>query len=276
MVGITIGSFFSGNKSFSKNDKIAVINVDSIIIQSKDYLDSIKEIRDNDTIKGVLVRINSPGGAVGPSQEIYSELVKLGSEMPVVASLGNVAASGGYYIACSAETIYANPGSITGSIGVIAQFANYKELLEWVKVDVEVIKSGKLKDLGSPFKEMSSEDKAYLQSIIENVHTQFKKVVSEKREIEYAKLETLADGRIFTGEQARDVKLVDELGNYNDALNKAAELAGIEDDPEVVEFPKTKSPIFDLLLSKTGSASKLLINPVKTKFGLFYIANISY
>lgn len=276
VVGITLGAFFSGNKSFSGKDKIAVINVDSIIIQSKDYLDSIKKIRKNDSIKGVLIRINSPGGAVGPSQEIYSELVDLSEEMPVVASMGNVAASGGYYIACAAETIYANPGTITGSIGVIAQFANYKELLEWAKVDVEVIKSGKLKDLGSPFKEMSPEDRAYIQDLMENVHSQFKKVVSEKREIDYESLSTLADGRIFTGEQAKDMKLIDELGNFNKALNKTAELAGIEGEPEIVEFPKTRSPIFDLLLSRSGASAKLLTNPVKTNFGLFYIANIGY
>ncbi len=276
IVGIAIGAFFSGNKNFSGKDKIAVINVNSVITQSKDYLDSIKKIRDNDKIKGVLVRINSPGGAVGPSQEIFSELEALSKEMPVVASMGNVAASGGYYIACAADTIYANPGTITGSIGVIAQFANYKDLLEWAKVDVEVIKSGKLKDIGSPFKEMSSEDKAYIQSLIENVHSQFKEVVSKKRKIKDEKLSTLTDGRIFTGQQAKELNLIDELGNYNVALNKAAELAGIEKDPEVIEFPKARSPLYDLLLSRSSTTAKLLGNPVKTNFGLFYIANIGY
>ncbi|MGH7884280.1 MAG: signal peptide peptidase SppA [Thermodesulfobacteriota bacterium] len=271
-----IGLFFSENNSFSGKDKIAVLNIDTVIIQSKDYLKSIKKIRENKTVKAVLVRINSPGGAVGPSQEIFSELEALGKEMPVVASMDNVAASGGYYIACAAEKIYANPGTITGSIGVIAQFANYKELLEWAKVDVEVIKSGNFKDIGSPFKKMLPEEKLYIQKLIENVHTQFKKVVSEKRGIDYEKLSTIADGRIYTGEQAKEINLVDELGNFTAALNKAAELAGIEGEPEILEFPKETSPILDLLLSKSQTSARLLNNPIKTSFGLFYIANIGY
>lgn len=276
IIGIVIGSLIFGDKSLSGKDKVAVIYVDDVIIQSRDYLKSIKKIKDNDTVKAVLVRINSPGGAVGPSQEIYSELEALSEDLPVVASLGNVAASGGYYIACAADTIYANPGTITGSIGVIAQFANFKELLQWAKVDVEVVKSGEFKDLGSPLKDLSEQDRAYLQSLIENVHSQFKEVVSQKRGIEYEKLSVIADGRIYTGQQAKDIKLIDELGTFNAALRKAAELGGIEGDPETLEYPKKQSPIFDLLFSRTSTHSKLLTNPVKTSFGLYYIANVGY
>lgn len=276
IIGIAIGSYFLGDKSLSGKDKVAVIYVDDVIIQSRQYLDSIKKIKKNDSVKAVLVRINSPGGAVGPSQEIYSELESLGEELPVVASLGNVAASGGYYIALAADTVYANPGTITGSIGVIAQFANFKQLLEWARVDVEVVKSGDFKDLGSPLKDMSEDEKKYINSIIQNVHAQFKDVVSEKRGISDEKLAVISDGRIFTGQQAKENKLIDELGTFNTALRKAAELGGIEGEPETLEYPKQQSPFFNLLFSKTGTHSKLLSNPVKTSFGLYYIANVGY
>ena len=154
----------TGSKfSFSSKDKIAVLTVQDVILDSDKYLESLNKIRKNKSVKAIVVRINSPGGAVGPSQEIFSELENIKEKFPVVASMGAVAASGGYYIACAADTIYANPGTITGSIGVIAQFLSYKDLLNWAKVDVEVIKSGKFKDVGSPFRTMSEEDKKYFQ-----------------------------------------------------------------------------------------------------------------
>jgi protease-4 len=139
-------------------------------------IDSISKIKEDKKVKAVVVRIDSPGGAVGPSQEIYTELKKLRKDMPVIASIGNVGASGGYYIACAAEKIFANPGTITGSIGVVAEFTSYEKLLEWAKVDVEVLKSGRYKDVGSPFREMTPEDREYMQGLIDNVYSQFKSV----------------------------------------------------------------------------------------------------
>ncbi len=274
--GIIIGSFLIGRDGISPGDKIAIVNIDGIILDSKKYLKSFKSIKENHSIKGVVVRINSPGGAVGPSQEIYSELRNLSTYKPVVASMGSVAASGGYYIACAAEKIYANPGTITGSIGVIAQFANYEELLDWAKVDFEVIKSGKLKDVGSPLKKMSKEERQFIQSLIDNVHMQFAKVVSENRDIGMNKIRSLTDGRIFTGEQAKNLNLIDELGSLNVAVNEAAKLSNLEEDPQTIEFPEEKSPFLELLLSKSGFSSGILKNPVKTSFGLYYLVNITY
>ena len=276
IIGIGIGSLFVGNRHISSGDKIAIVYVDEIIFDSKKYLESFKIIKENKSIKGVVVRINSPGGAVGPSQEIYSELRNLSTYKPVIASMGSVAASGGYYIALGAEKIYANPGTITGSIGVIAQFANYEKLIDWAKVDFEVIKSGKLKDVGSPLKKMSEEERKYLQKLIDNVHMQFTQAVSENRDISMEKLSTLTDGRIFTGEQAKNLKLIDELGSINLAINEAAKLSNLEEDPPTIEFPEKDSPFLDLLLSKVGISSKIINNPLKTNFGLFYLTNISY
>lgn len=139
-------------KIFNDGPKVAVLNIEGVILTSDEYLESLDAIRKDKSIRALVVRINSPGGAVGPSQEIYSELEDIKSELPVVASMGAVAASGGYYIACAADSIFANPGTITGSIGVVAQFLSYKQLLEWAKIDVEVVKSGDFKDLGSPLK----------------------------------------------------------------------------------------------------------------------------
>ena len=161
-LAFTIGAgtrFSSSGFNLSSVDKVAVLTVEDVILDPDKYIESLNKIRKNDSIKALVVRINTPGGAVGPSQEIFSELENINQKIPVVASMGAVAASGGYYIACSADKIFANPGTITGSIGVIAQFVSYKELLDWAKLDVEVVKSGKFKDIGSPLREISEEEK---------------------------------------------------------------------------------------------------------------------
>jgi len=273
LAGIGSGLLLSGEHSFSSGDKVAVLRVEDVIIDSQIYLDSIETITKNDKVKALVVRIDSPGGAVGPSQEIYSELKELGKEIPVIASIGGVGASGGYYIACAAEKIYANPGAITGSIGVIAQFASYEKLLNWAKIDVEVMKSGKYKDVGSAFREMSEADKQYIQQLIDNVYAQFKSVVAASRGLDTKQIDSVADGKIYTGEQALNLKLIDELGTINDAIAAAGNLGGIEGDPEVINFPKKKSKLFDLLNSKIDT-NILTSVPIKSRFGLFYLVDI--
>ena len=260
--------------SFGSKDKIAVLTVQDVILDSDKYLQSLNKIRKNKSVKAIVVRINSPGGAVGPSQEIYSELENIKEKFPVVASMGAVAASGGYYIACAADTIYANPGTITGSIGVIAQFLSYKDLLNWAKVDVEVIKSGKFKDVGSPFRTMNEEDKKYFQQLIDNVFDQFKTTVSVTRGLDNNQLNAIADGKVFSGEQAQELNLVDELGNLNDAIAFAAKQAGIDGDPELVHYPEKKSALQELLSSKLNFTSRISNFPITSSFGLFYIVDI--
>ena len=273
LAGIGSGLLLSGKSSFSSGDKVAVLRVEDVILDSQIYLESIETITKDDDVKALVVRIDSPGGAVGPSQEIFSELQDLGKDMPIVASIGGVGASGGYYIACAAEKIYANPGAITGSIGVIAQFASYEKLLDWAKIDVEVIKSGKYKDVGSPFREMSEADREYIQELIDNVYSQFKSAVADARNLDTKQIDKVADGKIYTGEQALKLNLIDELGTINDAISMAGDLGGIEGEPEVVYFPKKKSRFLDILYSRVDT-NLLTGVPTKTRFGLFYLVDI--
>ncbi len=271
LIGLSAGAIFKDDDSFSTGDKVALLSIEDVILDSKVYLESITSIKKDQNIKAVVLRINSPGGAVGPSQEIYSEVLKLSEEIPVVASLGAVAASGGYYIACGADKILTNPGTVTGSIGVIAQFVNYKELLEWAKVDVEVLKSGKFKDSGSPLKDLTPEERAYLQSTIDDVHNQFKKAVSDTRKLKPEEVNAVADGRIFTGQQAVDLKLVDEIGTMNDAIDTAAKLGGIDGEPNVTQYPKKKTRLIDVLSNLESNVIPKV--PFNSRFGLFYLVN---
>ena len=264
----------SGLFSFGVTDKVAVLTIEDVILDSDKYLDSLNKIRKNSQVKALVVRINSPGGAVGPAQEIYSEILNLKDKLPVVTSMGAVAASGGYYIACASDTIYANPGTITGSIGVIAQFLSYKDLLSWAKIDVDVIKSGRYKDVGSPFRSMNEEDKKYFQQLIDNVYDQFKTTVAVTRGIDKNQIDSIADGKIYSGEQALDLNLIDELGNLNDAIAFAAKNAGIDGDPQIVNYPVKKSPLQELLSSKLDLTSRISGFPNAGSFGLFYIVDI--
>lgn len=273
IVGIGVGLIISREDGFPIGERVAVLEVEGIILDSQPYLDSLSKIKKDDGIKAIVLRIDSPGGAVGPSQEIYSEILKLREKKPVIATLGSVGASGGYYIACAAQKILANPGTITGSIGVIAQFVSYEQLLKWAKLDVEVIKSGEFKDVGSPFKKMTETEKQYMQQLIDNVYSQFKLAVSKARGIDSKEMDKIADGRIFTGEQAKNLKLIDELGTLSDAVNLAGSLSGIKGEPNVSYYPKKKMNFLDFILSKFDT--KVLSGlPLKERFGLFYLVDI--
>ena len=273
IVGIGVGLIISREDGFPIGERVAVLEVEGIILDSKPYLDSISKIKKDNGIKAIVLRIDSPGGAVSPSQEIYSEILKLREKKPVIATLGSVGASGGYYIACAAQKILANPGTITGSIGVIAQFVSYEQLLKWAKLDVEVIKSGEFKDVGSPFKKMTETEKQYMQQLIDNVYSQFKLAVSKARGIDSKEMDKIADGRIFTGEQAKNLKLIDELGTLSDVVNLAGSLSGIKGEPNVSYYPKKKMNFLDFILSKFDT--KVLSGlPLKERFGLFYLVDI--
>ena len=274
--GILIGVLISGESRSPGGDGVAVINVDGIIIDSDPYIKSIRKIRESDSVKAVVVRINSPGGAVATSQEIYEELRSLGEVMPVVASMGTVAASGGYYVACAASTIYANPGTITGSIGVIAQFASYEQLLKWAKLEVEVIKSGKFKDLGSPLRKMSESEKAYLQTLIDSVHSQFKETVSQRRNLSPDKVAELSDGKIFTGSRAKGLGLVDRIGTLEAAVAEARRLGGLDEDSWIREYPVRKKTLLDFVFPENLAERAIFTSPVRTEFGLYYIADVVY
>lgn len=232
---------------FSFGGRIAVVEIRGVITQSSGVIDELRRHREDNGVKAIVLRIDSPGGGVGPSQEIYQEVLKTRKEKKVLTSMGAVAASGGYYIACGSDLIVANPGTITGSIGVVMQFSNFEELMKKIGIKGVVIKSGAFKDTGSPFREMTPEERRLLQQVIDSVQEQFVQAVVTGRKMDRAKVAEIADGRILTGEQARKLGLVDELGNLQDAIDLAAKLVGIEGRPQVI-YPRRKVTLWDLVL----------------------------
>ena len=232
-------------------EKVAVVDIAGAISKSDKVIELIHEYRDNGNVKAIVVRIDSPGGSVAPVQEIYSELNKL--EKPVVASLAGTAASGGYYIACAADEIFANPGTLTGSIGVIAQFIKLRGLYDKVGIDQQTVKSGKFKDTGSPVRDLTPEETELLQETLDDVHRQFIDAIFDRRSDRLTRdeVQALADGRIFSGNQALEYKLVDTLGNLHDAIAHAAELGGIVGKPKVVRV-KQEPTLLERLLGVAG------------------------
>lgn len=241
------------------SDKVAVVLIEGEIFESHDALELLHRYAENDSVKAIVMRINSPGGAIAPSQEIYEEIrnVRSRSGKPIVASLDSVAASGGFYIASACDRIVANPGSITGSIGVILQWMEIKDLLAWAKMKPETLTSGQMKAAGSPYEQLTPEQRAYLQSIVNQLHSQFVRAVAAGRKLPVGDVSRIADGRVFTGEQALALKLVDELGNMDDAIRVAGRLAGVKGKPGMI-YPKKKKPgLLDLMTDQSDSESPL-------------------
>jgi protease-4 len=234
-------------------DRIAVVYLDGVIFNSKTINENLKGYGDDSRVKAILLRMDTPGGGVAASQEIADQLKWLRNEKgkKVVISMGSVGASGGYYIACAADKIYANPGTITGSIGVIAEWVNYASLLKWAQMQPEVIKSGEFKDVGSPTRPITPKEREYLQGLINQMYEQFVGAVADgRKDLTRERIKQLADGRVYTGEEAYREKLIDELGNYEKALKGTADLVGIRGEPQVVTPPKPRrGSILDLLTS---------------------------
>ncbi|HJP19248.1 MAG TPA: signal peptide peptidase SppA [Nitrospinota bacterium] len=255
LLSFFLASTLGLNGKIAKSEKIAIINIENIITQSSSTVRQIKKYADDNSIKAIVLRIDSPGGAVAPSQEIYSEILKFrkNSNKIVVTSMGNLAASGGYYIACASDKIIANPGTLTGSIGVIMTFSNIEELMKKIGLKTEVIKSGEFKDIGSPMREFTEKEKKLLQGVIDDVYDQFVNAVAVGRNIGVEKVKELSDGRIFTGRQAFEMGLVDKLGSFEEAIKLTAELVGIEGEPKIVSEKKEKNLLFKLLENKVLS-----------------------
>ncbi len=255
-------------------EKVAVIRVEGPILDSEQTIKELKAFAEDPLVRAIVVRIDSPGGGVAPSQEIYNAVRRVRKEnnKTVVASMGTVAASGGYYIAVATDRILANPGTLTGSIGVIMQMANFEELLEKIGVKNVVVKSGKFKDVGSPFRPMQEEDRQVLQSLMDQVHRQFIDAVADGRSLDSAEVEPLADGRVFTGQQAKSLLLVDEIGDLQDAIRLAGELGGIQGEPKVIE-PQKPFTFRDLLVSQfLGDVRSLTSMPVWMPLMYLWIA----
>jgi protease IV len=232
--------------------KVAIVEIEGVIVDAEDVLRELKDHLEDPSVRAVVVRINSPGGVVGPTQEVYAAIQRLQkARKPVVASLGAVAASGGYYIAAAADQIYANPGTLTGSIGVIMQLANVEGLFKKIGVEYVVVKAGRFKDAGNPGRPLSPEERRIMQTLLDDVHAQFIDAVAEGRHLERAEVVRFADGRIFSGQQAKELRMVDQLGGLEDAIEAAAKLAELPPRPRVIR-PRRRFSIFDLVTSRLG------------------------
>jgi protease-4 len=244
-----------GNLDLKSGEKIALVRLIGPIYNARPILDQLDEIEDATGVKAVVFRLETPGGAVAASQEIYEKLVYLRDEIeiPIVATMGNVAASGGYYIALGCDTIIANPGTVTGSIGVVMIFPQYYKLFDKIGISQNVIKSGKFKDSGSPYKELTREERAYFQQFIDDGYDQFIEAVAAERDLPLDEVKQIADGRVFTGRQAEELGLIDVIGTLDDAIRIATDLGGIEGDPRIIEMErKRKLTLLDLLLDDLG------------------------
>jgi protease-4 len=266
--------------------RIGVVEIQGVIgmggrggVDSQQVMKLLKKYASDAEMKAVLVRIDSPGGAVAPSQEIYDQLRRVAEDKLVVCSMGNVAASGGLYVAMGCDRIVAEPGTLTGSIGVISQFPDVKALADKLGVKMETVKAGRLKDAGNPFRDMTPEDRAYWQQLVDQVHRQFISAVADARGLSEDDVRKFADGRVLTGEQAQQLGLVDELGNFYDAVDLAREEAGIKGEPRLVYPPDERSRLLEELL---GGAARSVAEALRAELrrealgadgpGVYYLA----
>ncbi len=279
LTGLVLAVVFAvrGSPDLGFGGRIAILEVDGVISSDAQLLDDIRAFRDDPSVRGYVVQINSPGGVVGSSQSLYEELRRVRDEddVPVVAAIGDVGASGGYYVALAADSIYALPGSITGSIGVIMEFPDASQLMDKVGLRMDVVKSAEHKDIGSPFRPITPGDRQILAALVSDVYGQFTEVVARERKLAPAEVQRLADGRILSGRQAQQQGLVDRLGNLNDAVAAAGRMAGLGDDPRTTRSEKPAVSLLDVLLGRaaTGALSHLIrplekANTPRVKFAI--------
>jgi protease-4 len=261
-VSLLISSLISNTPSadfFAGKEGVGIVDLKGLIVSPEEILKNLTEFRNNPDVKSIVLRIESPGGAVGAAQEIYQEVKRTNGVKPIIASMGSMGASGGYYAALGAENIIANPGTMTGSIGVIVKFPNLEGLFEKIGYKSVVIKSGPLKDIGASNRAMSEEEHQLMQDLIDNVYNQFVRDIAEARDLPVETVSELADGRIYTGEQALEVGLIDSLGNFTDAITLAAEMGGLDTENPQLIYPKVDRK-FSLLSLLTNAEQSLVEN----------------
>jgi protease-4 len=275
---VTLVYFSFGSRdeeSFSGfGPKIAVVELEGVILSPKQVVKQLKQFADDDSVKAIVIHVNSPGGGVAASEEIYREVKRIRDEKKkrIVASIETVGASGAYYVASATNKIYADKGSIVGSIGVIAEWVNYEELLKWAKVHAITMKAGEFKDTGSPTREMTPSEREYFQGMIDNMHTQFIQAVADGRHEKADDIRAIANGKVWTGEQALPLKLVDQLADFEGAVKDTARAVNISGEPSLVWPPKERRPsLMDLMFGDVSdylpSREKLLEQQV----GFYYL-----
>jgi protease IV len=253
--------------------KIGVVKIEGIILDPEETVRQIRKFADDDSIKAIILHLNTPGGGAAASEEIYREVRRVRDEKKkfITASIETVGASGGYYIASAANKIFANEASVVGSIGVIMEYYNYGDLLRWARLNQVLIKAGKLKDVGNPARPMTPEERAYLQSLVDNMHSQFITAVAQGRGMKVDAIQPIADGRVWTGQQALALKLIDQIDDFRGAVQETAKEVGIKGEPSLVRPEKQRRTLVDLLF---GDASSLLPNPanlLQENPGFYYL-----
>ena len=269
IAGIALALLAGRRGDLGRGGRVARVEIDGVLYDDAELLEQIRWLRDDPTVRGFVVAINSPGGVVAPSQSIYETLREIRDEdgLPVVASIGGVGASGGYYIALGADSIYVMPGSITGSIGVIMEFPNATELMDKIGVRMETVQSSEHKDVGSPFRDMTEEDRALLEALVRDVYDQFVDVVASERELPRDAVLAVADGRLLSGRQAIQAGLADAEGNIEDAIAAAGRMADLGDDPYVVRPPEPRRGWLDMLLFGRTSVLGRMLDARETAAG---------
>jgi protease IV len=267
---------FSGRdeESFSAfGSKIAVVDLNGVIFSPKQIVPQLKKFADDDSVKAIIIHVNSPGGGVAASEEIYREVKRIRDEKKkrIVASIETVGASGAYYVASATNKIYADKGSVVGSIGVIAEWVNYGELLRWAKLNAITLKAGEFKDTGSPTREMTRAEREYMQGLIDNMHTQFIQAVAEGRHAKEADIRAIANGKVWTGEQANGMKLVDEIADFEGAVKDTARAVNISGEPTLVYPPKDRRSGLDLLFGDVSDYLPTREKLLEQQVGFYYL-----
>jgi len=274
-VSLTLGSggVSDSGGGFHLGKRLAVVRLEGEIFDAAWHADLLRGYRNNGNVAGVLLRVDSPGGAVAPSQEIYSEVkAYMEDGKPLVVSMGNVAASGGYYVSAPAYKIFASPGTLTGSIGVIFSMPMYQELAKKVGIDFRMMKAGEMKDAGSPFRQMTDKEAKYFQSLLDDVHEQFITDVAAGRGIDTAKVRALADGRVLTGRQAVESGLIDTIGGFNEALRYLGEICGVPESSKPIERRPTVG--WRELLFESAQSRIPGLGALTRRAGLYYLLDI--
>ena len=254
-------------------DRIGVVDLEGVILSPQPVVGQLKKFGDDSSIKAIILHVNSPGGGVAASEEIYREVKRIREEKKkrVVVSIESVGASGAYYVASASNKIYADQGSIVGSIGVIAEWVNYGDLMRWAKLKPEVLKVGELKDTGDPSHEMTPAERAYLQSVIDNMYSQFVQAVADGRHAKTDDIKALANGRVWTGEEALSLHLIDQIGDFQTAVDDTAKAVGIKGEPVLVHPEKERRTVADLLFGDISQWLPTREKLLDQQMGFYYL-----
>lgn len=254
-------------------DRIGVVELEGVILDPKTVVGQLKKFGEDDSIKAIIIHVNSPGGGVAASEEIYRAVKRIRDDKKkrIVASIETVGASGAYYVSAATNKIYADNGSVVGSIGVIAEWVNYGDLMRWAKLKPEILKVGEFKDTGDPTREMTPAERQYMQSLIDNMYGQFVKAVAEGRHAKVDDIKSIADGRVWTGEEALSMHLIDQVADFQTAVDDTAKSVGIKGEPTLVHPERNRESLLDLMFGDVSpwlpSREKLL----EQQMGFYYL-----